>query len=90
MRRLVRTSQFKRDYKKRILDAADEEALVDVLRRLTTGAPFEARHREHPLKNSRNRVRDCHVKPDLVLLYELDGDEVRLRRLGTHSDLFRS
>ena len=89
MRKLVRTSQFKRDFKKRILNSADEAALEDVLRRLISGAPFEPRHRDHGLKNSRNGVRDCHVKPDLLLLYEIAGDEVRLRRLGTHSDLFR-
>ena len=88
MRKLVRTSQFKRDFTKRILNAADETALEDVLGRLVLGLPFEPHHRDHPLKNSRNRVRDCHVKPDLVLLYELEGNEVRLRRLGTHSDLF--
>jgi mRNA interferase YafQ len=89
MRKLVRTSQFKRDFKKRILNPADEAALEDVLQRLLSGAPFEPRHRDHLLKNSRGRVRDCHVKPDLILLYEAQGDEVRLRRLGTHSDLFR-
>ena len=89
MRELVRTSQFKRDFKKRILNVADEAALENVLQRLILGLPFEPRHRDHPLKNSRNRVRDCHVKPDLVLLYEVEGEEVRLRRLGTHSDLFR-
>lgn len=90
MRKLVRTSHFKRDFKKRILTTTDEAALEDVLRRLLLGGPFEPRHRDHPLKNSRNRVRDCHVKPDLILLYEIEGDEVRLRRLGSHSDLFRS
>lgn len=88
MRQLVRTSQFKRDFKRRILNATDAAALEDVLQRLISGAPFESRHRDHFLTNSRYRVRDCHVKPDLVLLYELEGNEVRLRRLGTHSDLF--
>lgn len=43
MRTLVRTSQFKRDFKKRILSAADEVALADVLQRLITGAPLEPR-----------------------------------------------
>lgn len=88
MRRLVFTSQFKRDFKKRILNAADHAALEDVLGRLINSSSFEPRHRDHPLKNSRNRVRDCHVKPDLILLYQIEGDEVILRRLGTHSDLF--
>ncbi len=88
MRRLVRASQFKRDFKKRILNAADEAALAEVLDRLVASAPFEPRHRDHPLKGTRDRIRDCHVKPDLVLLYQIEGDVVILRRLGTHSDLF--
>ncbi|MBI4623062.1 MAG: type II toxin-antitoxin system YafQ family toxin [Verrucomicrobia bacterium] len=88
MRRLVRTSQFKRDFKKRILIAADEVALADVLDRLVAGAPFEPRHRDHSVKGTRDRIRDCHVKSDLVLLYQIEGDIVILRRLGTHSDLF--
>ena len=88
MRLLVRTTQFKRDFKKRILNETDLTALEDVLRRLVLGLPFEPRHRDHALKNSPSDVRDCHVKPDLILLYEVAGNEVRLRRLGTHSDLF--
>ena len=32
--------------------------------------------------------RDCHVKPDLVLIYEKPGtDTLRLVRLGSHSEL---
>ena len=87
-RRLVRTSQFKRDYRRRILSPKAEAALVDMLDRLLTGAAFEPHHRDHPLKGSWVGVRDCHVLPDLLLLYEIRGDLVVLRRLGTHSDLF--
>jgi len=87
-RQLVRTSQFKRDYRKRIRSPKAETALVDVLGRLMTGASFEPRHRDHPLKGSFSGVRDCHVLPDLLLLYQVEGDLIILRRLGTHSDLF--
>lgn len=87
-RQLVRTSQFKRDYRKRILSPKAEAALSDVLGRLLAGTPFEPRHRDHPLKGSFVGVRDCHVLPDLLLLYQVEGNLVILRRLGTHSDLF--
>ena len=87
-REFVHTSQFKRDYRKRILTAKAEAALTDVLGRLLTGATFEPRHRDHPLKGPWTGVRDCHVQPDLLLLYELRGNLVILRRLGTHGDLF--
>lgn len=32
--------------------------------------------------------RDCHVKPDLVLVYKLHDDEIELHHLKTHSELF--
>lgn len=87
-RQLVRTSQFKRDYRKRIQSARSEAALIDVLDRLLRGDPFKPYHRDHPLKGAWTGVRDCHVLPDLLLLYEIRGALVVLRRLGTHSDLF--
>jgi mRNA interferase YafQ len=88
IRQLVRTSQFKRDYRKRVLFPKAEAAVTDVLHRLHTGAAFEPHHRDHSLKGAWAGVRDCHVQPDLLLLYEIQGDTVVLRRPGTHSDLF--
>jgi mRNA interferase YafQ len=87
-RAFVYTSQFKRDYRRSILTAKAEAALSEVLNRLLSGAALEPRHRDHPLKSRWNGVRDCHVLPDLLLLYELRGNLIILRRLGTHSDLF--
>jgi mRNA interferase YafQ len=87
-RQLIRTSQFKRDYRKRILPAKAEAALADVLGRLLSGLAFEPHHRDHHLRGTFSGVRDCHVLPDLLLLYEIEGNSVILRRLGTHSDIF--
>jgi mRNA interferase YafQ len=87
-RQFVRTSQFKRDYRKRVLSPKIESAVTDVLGRLLSGAPFGPHHRDHPLHGAWSGVRDCHVQPDLLLLYEIKGDIVILRRLGTHSDIF--
>lgn len=59
-----------------------------MLNRLHTGTAFEPHQRDHPLKDSWSGVRDCHIQADLLLLYELRGNLVILRRPGTHSDLF--
>jgi mRNA interferase YafQ len=62
-RQLVRTSQFKRDYRRRILSAKVEAALAEVLGRLLAGAALDPRHRDHPLHGALSGVRDCHVCP---------------------------
>lgn len=87
-RQLVRTSQFKRDYRKRVHTPKAEMAVADVLGRLLSGGPFEPHHRDHALKGTSAHIRDCHVQPDLLLLYEIKGDFDILRRLGSHVDLF--
>lgn len=87
-RQLVRTSQFKRDYRKRVLSPKVEAIVTDVLSRLLIGAPFDPHQRDHPLKGAWTGMRDCHVQPDLLLLYEIKGDLVIPRRLGTHSEIF--
>jgi mRNA interferase YafQ len=81
MREIKHTSQFKRDYKKR----AHEKGLSDLL---SKGHPLDARFRDHPLKGGYAGCRECHLKPDLLLIYIQTDDELALVRLGSHSDLF--
>ncbi|OFZ68123.1 MAG: addiction module antitoxin [Betaproteobacteria bacterium RBG_16_58_11] len=91
MRRIEPTNAFKRDYKK--VKAApkhrDFEALLSqVLKFLAADMPLPERHRDHPLTGDWSDHRDCHVKPDLVLIYQKpEGDTLRLVRLGSHSEL---
>ncbi|MBI2498315.1 MAG: type II toxin-antitoxin system YafQ family toxin [Opitutae bacterium] len=87
-RQLVRTSQFKRDNRKRVLSPKVKAAVIDGPDRLLSGTPFELHHRDHPLQGSWSGVRDRQVQPDLLLLYEIKGELAILRRLGTHSDIF--
>ncbi len=50
--------------------------------------PLQARHHDHALKGEWKDHRDCHVKPDLVLIYRVtEDDAVQLVRLGSHSEL---
>lgn len=50
--------------------------------------PLPVKFRNHALTGDKKHLMDCHVKPDLVLLYEYPNDtDLILHRLGTHSQL---
>ncbi|WP_237388505.1 type II toxin-antitoxin system YafQ family toxin [Xenorhabdus sp. Sc-CR9] len=91
MRTTEYTSQFKRDYKrekKGRYRATLDADLQSVLSALLADIPLEPRHRDHPLTGNWTGFRDCHVKPDLVLIYEKPDDEtLTLVRLGSHAEL---
>jgi mRNA interferase YafQ len=91
MRNIQRTGQFKRDQKREAkgLHAKTLEAdLLLVLVALATDQPLEPRHHDHPLTGDWKDHRDCHVKPDLVLIYRKpDDDTLELVRLGSHAEL---
>ena len=91
MRRIEPTNAFKRDYRKVKASPKhrDIEALLpQVLNLLVADSPLPERHRDHPLTGEWKDHRDCHVKPDLVLIYRKPDDVVlQLVRLGSHSEL---
>ena len=91
MRTIERTSQFKKDYKRESKGQhrlTVEDDLVTVLKQLMPDKPLAAKYRDHPLSNNWSDHRDCHIKPDLVLIYRLpDDDTLQLVRLGSHSEL---
>ena len=88
MRDLVHTSQLRRDYKRRLRERGVDELLGTVIENLLAGRVLEARFRDHPLKGGYGGSRECHLKPDLLLIYVQDAKEVRLIRLGSHNELF--
>jgi len=63
--------------------------LRDVLSLLITGAPLPANLKDHPLIGEWSGYRDCHIEPDWLLLYKIDGNDFVLVRTGTHADLFK-
>jgi mRNA interferase YafQ len=62
--------------------------LITVLKQLIADKPLAVKYKDHPLSNNWADHRDCHIKPDLVLIYRLPDDEtLQLVRLGSHSEL---
>ena len=88
MRTIERTSQFKKDYKRECKGQhrlTVESELVTVLKQLIADKPLAAKYRDHPLSNNWDDHRDCHIKPDLVLIYRLpDDDTLQLVRSIRH------
>ncbi len=91
MSRIERTAQFRRDYKRerrgRNRDALDT-VLIKVLQSLADDRPLGERHRDHALTGEWQDHRDCHIRPDLILIYRKPCEDVlQLVRLGSHSEL---
>ncbi len=91
MRTIKYTNQFKRDFRReksgrhgQRLDSLLTQA-VDLL---VADAPMPRRYFDHPLSGDWDDCRDCHIRPDLVLIYRKpDRDNLELIRLGSHSEL---
>ena len=92
MRAIDRASSFKRDYKREAKGqhrATLDSELKPVIVALVTDQLLAAKYRDHELNGDWKGYRECHVKPDLLLIYrKVDADTLRLARLGSHSALF--
>lgn len=88
--KLVPTSQFKRDYKRMKKRGLNMNELQVVLDKLCADKPLEERHRDHALVGRYAGFRECHIRPDWLLVYAINKDWLILvaSRTGTHSDLF--
>jgi mRNA interferase YafQ len=91
MRTIEYTGQFKRDYKREKKGQHRNTLDVDlrtVLQSLMTDKLLEPHLRDHALTGEWKDHRDCHIKPDLVLIYQKPNKTIlRLVRLGSHSEL---
>lgn len=91
MRDVRYTSRFKRDYKREKSGRHGQDLddfLPPVVALLADDAPLPVQNRDHPLTGEWGDHRDCHLKPDLVLIYRKTQDGfLDLVRLGSHSEL---
>ncbi|PKO46833.1 MAG: type II toxin-antitoxin system mRNA interferase toxin, RelE/StbE family [Betaproteobacteria bacterium HGW-Betaproteobacteria-22] len=91
MRTIEKTGQFKRDFKRESKGKHRKtlaEDLLGVLELLIADVELPAKYFDHSMIGSWNDHRNCHIKPDLVLLYRLpDNETLQLVRIGSHSEL---
>ena len=85
-----RTAQFKKDYKRMVKRGADVALLRAVVETLAEGKPLPPQNRDHALSGEFAGHRECHIRPDWLLVYLVRNDVLVLAlvRAGTHADLF--
>ncbi|HGJ5854465.1 type II toxin-antitoxin system YafQ family toxin (plasmid) [Arsenophonus nasoniae] len=92
MRTIERSVTFKRDYKREAKGRHRnnlDKVLISVITSLVIDEPLKTSHRDHDLIGKWSGHRECHIKPDLLLIYRKpDSETLQLVRLGSHAQLF--
>lgn len=81
------TKQFKTDFKK--LNYQEQKDVQEIVNQLEAGKQLPEKARDHPLKGKMRGLRDCHVRPDLILIYSKEEQLklIKLIRVGNHNNL---
>lgn len=84
------TSKFQKDLKRVKRRGYDIDLLTEIIKMLAAGEPLPEKNKDHDLIGEYVGCRECHITPDWLLIYEVDGVDLilYLTRTGTHSDLF--
>lgn len=88
MLNVIYSGRFKKDYKTCIKRGLNMNLLKSVVEILAVPAALPVKNQDHDLKGKYKGRRECHIAPDWLLIYEVDGNDLYLDRTGTHSDLF--
>lgn len=82
------SKQFKKDFKK--INKDDKIILKNIVDKLANDETLEAKYKDHAPKGNYIGFRECHIKPDLLLIYRKRDDilELYLASLGNHNNIF--
>lgn len=91
MLRIIQSNRFKKDLKVAIKRKLDLDELDYVVTKLANQEALDDKYKDHSLSGSYKDFRECHIKPDWLLIYCIDDEELELflLRTGTHADLFK-
>ena len=83
--KIIYSKSFKKDFKK--LDELRQKKVLDILEKLSNGETLDEKYYDHALKGKLKDFRDCHIEPNLILLYQITADRLILNalRIGSHS-----
>ncbi len=87
---IVPSNQFRKDLKLAAKRGYSMDKIKEVIAKLANGETLDAKYRDHLLTGNYGGYRECHIEPDWLLVYQIDGGQLILflARTGTHSDLF--
>ena len=84
------TNKFQKDLIRVQKRGYDLSLITEIIKKLANGETLPEKNKDHFLTGNYAGKRECHITPDWLLIYEIDGDNLflYLTRTGTHSDLF--
>ncbi len=88
MLKIHNSIKFKKDLKKHFHNREVIKILDDIISKLVMNQPLDIKFKDHWLKGEWKYHRECHVKPDVLLIYRTDETTLYLERFGSHSELF--
>ena len=90
MKKVLKTSQFKKDFKRIQHDRQKVADLLSVVTKLANGEVLPKEMRPHVLSGEYKNYMECHIGSDYLLIwYDKIEDAIKLVRLGSHSELFK-
>ncbi len=89
--KVTRSNQFKKDYMLAKKQHRNLELLIDVINKLSKKEKLPDKLKDHKLSGRMKDYRELHLAPDWLFIYQVDynRNELRLVRLGSHSELFK-
>lgn len=89
MKKVRKTTQFKKDFKRYKNNLERVKSLYEVVRMLANGETLPPKYNPHHLQGNYKNHLECHIEDDYLLIwYDKDADVIKLVRLGSHSELF--
>lgn len=89
---VVKTKRFKTAYKRvQHLKGFKRDTFIDVITKLASGEELDKKYKDHKLTGNLKSFRECHLAPDILLLYQIDNGLLILTlvSIGNHAQLFR-
>ena len=88
MLKITTSKKYRTQFKKQTTQ--DQDLIDEVVFKLASGEILDQKFYDHALKGKYSQYRECHVKPNLLLIYQINNDvlELYLMQVGSHSELF--
>lgn len=88
MLKITTSKKYRTQFKKQT--AQDQDLIDEVVFKIANSEILEQKLCDHALKGKYSQYRECHIKPDLLLVYAIKDDvlELYLAATGSHSELF--
>ncbi len=82
-------NRFKKELELMQKRGKNPNKIAEIIKLLELDAKLPKKYKDHRLQGKFSQFRECHIEPDWLLIYRIEGDSIIFERTGTHSDLFK-